>query len=134
MIITMGFFTSVVKLDQDQRKRVFYFICLPVRLAIATIFFYLANSLALSYIAAIWGVTWLLFMVRMRRWEEQPDTPPWWNGVVRIIWRFLFSLALAGFGFIGIISEGERITSNKIIGIVFCIDVIQGLIDYSLFY
>lgn len=130
----MGFFTTVVKLDQEQRKRVFYFICIPVRLAIAAIFFYLPFSLALSYVAAIWGVTWLLFMVRMRRWEEQSDTPPWWSGVFRIIWRFSFSLVLAGVGFIGIISENERITSNKIIGIVFCIDVIQGLIDYTLFY
>jgi hypothetical protein len=130
-----GFFKEVFSLNLDQRKKLFYLVCVPVRIIIGYLFFKYRNSLALSYIAAIWGAAWTWFMVHMRRWEDRPDVPPWYNGIGRVFWRFGISLMLLSFGFVGICStEKERNDALLIVGIVIWADVAQGIADQIYFY
>jgi hypothetical protein len=125
-----SFFTSVVKLDKEHRDKIFFLVCIPTRTFIGFMFYLLNNSLLLSYVSAIWGISWLLFMVRQRRWETIPgQTPPWWTGLWRITFRFAFSLSLLAFGIIGVLSSNERTTANIAIAICFWIDLFIGIFD-----
>lgn len=129
-----GFFTTVMKLDEVQRRRYFYFVCVPLRITIGILFIVFADTFGLSVIAALWGALWLMFMIRMKRWEEHSDTPPWWEGLPRIIFRFAFSLMLLSFGLLGAISDKERVRSNEIVGSAVLVDVVHGFVGYTYFF
>lgn len=131
-----GFFSTVFKLNYNQRKNVFYALCIPCRLFVGTLFLLFKDNLALSLVATIWGLLWLLFMVRFKRWEDNSDTPPWWKGLQRVSWRFFFSSMLVAFGFVGIVSSSvdERKRSNIIISIVLFADVFHGFFDRTIFW
>lgn len=127
-----SFFTSVVRLDKDQRTKLFFLVCIPIRFIVGLLFYMFHDNVAMSYISAIWGVLWLWFMIKHRRWEEHDITPWWWNGVWRIFFRAAVSSVLLSFGFVGIVSDKDREFTNDIIAFTIWVDVLIGVIDKGL--
>lgn len=125
-----SFFTSVISLDQVQRNRLFFLVCIPTRIMVGLLFYYENGALSLSYLSALWGVLWLLFMIKQRRWEDRAENPWWWRGLWRISYRFAFSMSLLAFGFVGIVSGSrDRKIANEFVALIIWTDVIIGLLD-----
>lgn len=125
-----SFFTSVVKLDHVQRAGLFFLVCIPTRIMVGLLFYYEKGALSLSYLSALWGVIWLLFMIKQRRWEDRAENPWWWSGLWRISYRFAFSMSLLAFGFVGIVSGyRDRKIANEFLAFIIWWDVILGLLD-----
>lgn len=126
-----SFFITVLKLDKQQRKLLFYSICILVRFLLGLLFVLKNEEVALSYISAIWGFCWLSLIIKQRRWEDAPDVPPWYKGIERFIIRSCFAFVLFLVGVIGIISEEDRPGSTRFIGILIWIELVHGFVDYT---
>lgn len=125
-----SFFTTIIPLTESTRHLVFFTGCSMTRTLVGFLFILRSDSVGLNYISILWGMTWLAFMISRQRWIEKDDTPPWWNGVARISWRFSFDLILIMAGLIGVLDTDLREDANIITGTTVLIDLTIGVLDY----
>jgi hypothetical protein len=129
-----SFFVTVLNLKKDERMMLFYTLCVLMRTLLGFVFFLNESELVLCYISAAWGLFWTFLIIKNKRWEDVRNLPPWYRGVTRFILRMSFIFLLVLFGTIGIFSNEHRSAVNKSTAVLIWIDLVKGVIDYTLYY
>lgn len=123
-------FGSTYKIPMRKRIILYYSVCIPTRISLILIYYFLSESIVLTYLATIAAFFALFLFVKKQRMLDTSQTPPWYRGIVRMTLRFLFLILVLIFGISGIVLEDFHESSNLMISYFMSVYLFVGAVDY----